>query len=77
MVRCDCTEEAGMGHKMIEKTRKRIAIRADGNSSLGMGHLMRCLSIAKAAGKKAECVFLVSENEAGNFIKEKGFNCHV
>lgn len=62
---------------MIEKARKKIAIRADGNSTLGMGHLMRCLSVAKVLQKQADCVFLVAQEEAGHFVEEKGFCCEV
>ena len=55
-----------------------IAIRADGNETLGMGHLMRCMSIAKALEKQgAQCVFFVAQEQAGVFIKEKGFACEV
>lgn len=63
---------------MAQQDKVRIAIRADGNSSLGMGHLMRCLSIAGALKRQqAECVFLVAETNAGSFIEEKGFECIV
>lgn len=55
-----------------------IAIRADGNETLGMGHLMRCMSIAKALEKRgAQCVFFVAQEQAGVFIREKGFCCEV
>ena len=55
-----------------------IAIRADGNETLGMGHLMRCMSIAKALEKQgAHCVFFVAQKQAGAFIREKGFACEV
>ncbi len=55
-----------------------IAIRADGNETLGMGHLMRCMSIAKALEKQgAQCVFFVAQEQAGAFIREKGFDCEV
>lgn len=55
-----------------------IAIRADGNETLGMGHLMRCMSIAKALEKQgSQCVFFVAQEQAGAFIREKGFACEV
>lgn len=66
-----------MGLEMIETAKKRIAIRADGNSTLGMGHLMRCMSVAKVLQGQAECIFLVAEEEAGRFVEEKGFPCIV
>ena len=42
----------------------RIVFRADGNSTVGTGHVMRCLSIAdtfKSHGH--ECVFITAEDE--------------
>ncbi|MBQ9141708.1 MAG: UDP-2,4-diacetamido-2,4,6-trideoxy-beta-L-altropyranose hydrolase [Lachnospiraceae bacterium] len=55
-----------------------IAIRADGNEALGMGHLMRCMSIAKALEQYGtQCVFFVAQEQAGRFIQEKGFSCEV
>lgn len=55
-----------------------IGIRADGNEILGMGHLMRCMSIAKALEDKgAVCIFFVADETAGNFLKDRGFKCHI
>ena len=35
-----------------------VAIRADGNRQIGIGHLARCASLAKALeARGAECVF--------------------
>lgn len=63
---------------MSKKKKPIIAIRADGNEVLGMGHLMRCMSIAKALEKQgAQCVFFVAQEKAGAFIREKGFACEV
>lgn len=63
---------------MNEKKKPVIAIRADGNEILGMGHLMRCMSIGKALEKQgAHCVFFVAQEKAGAFIREKGFPCEV
>lgn len=62
---------------MIGDVRKTIAIRADGNSTLGMGHLMRCLSIAGELEKYVDCVFLVAEEAAGLFLREKGIRYDV
>lgn len=63
---------------MSGKEKPIIAIRADGNEVLGMGHLMRCMSIGKALEKQgAYCVFLVAQEKAGAFIREKGFACEV
>ena len=63
---------------MSEKKEPVIIIRADGNEILGMGHLMRCMSIGKAFQKQgAKCVFLVAQEKAGAFVREKGFVCEV
>lgn len=43
---------------------KRIGIRADGNSHTGMGHIMRCLVIAKEfIRRNIETIFLVKYDE--------------
>lgn len=47
----------------------KIAIRADGNSQIGIGHLQRCMSIAKEVIKIGhECVFYVSDEAAYEII---------
>ena len=39
-----------------------IAIRTDANEKIAMGHLMRCLSIAKQLKEKGqEVIFFISE----------------
>lgn len=56
----------------------RFGIRADGNATLGMGHLMRCMTIAGALqAEGAECVFITAEEGAGAFVRERGFSCMV
>lgn len=63
---------------MKENLNPIILIRADGNENLGMGHLMRCMSIATALEKgKAKCIFLVAQEQAGVYVKEKGFACEI
>lgn len=63
---------------MNENHNPVILIRADGNENLGMGHLMRCMSIATVLEKEdAKCVFLVAQEQAGVYVKEKGFACEV
>lgn len=62
---------------MMEK--KIIAIRADGNATLGMGHIMRCMSIATAIEKSSgvKCVFCTAQEQTAQFIREKGFVCEA
>ena len=55
-----------------------ILFRADGNSILGMGHIMRCLSIAdafKEAGISVE--FVLAESFTQEFIEGRGYTTHV
>jgi len=63
---------------MTKAGKGTVAIRADGNSTVGMGHLMRCMSIAKALQKQdVRCIFFTAERAAGTFLEEKGFVCRV
>lgn len=51
-----------------------IGIRTDANDKIAMGHLVRCMSIARQLRKKhLEVVFILSENNAEEFIIENGF----
>lgn len=53
-----------------------LYIRADGNTQIGMGHIMRCLSIAEAAvalGAEYKPVFLVADEGCRGMIEERGF----
>lgn len=43
-----------------------ILFRCDGNSHIATGHLMRCLSIARALKKK--CIFLLSDMESKSVL---------
>lgn len=54
-------------------------IRADGNSQIGMGHIMRCLSIAEVmeevTGQKP--VFITADDECSALITDRGFERRV
>lgn len=53
---------------------KTVAFRVDGGQNVGMGHIMRCLSLAKAFKDKEYTVYFISKIEQGiKEIKEKGF----
>ena len=55
-----------------------VCIRADGSSKIGMGHLMRTLSIAIALKEKQINVFYITkEPESKIFVEEKGFPCDL
>lgn len=54
-----------------------VAIRADGSPSMGMGHIMRCLSLAKAFACAGCKVIFFTKYESGlKAIKNAGFEAH-
>lgn len=60
-----------MGQRMLEKV---FLIRADGNKNIGMGHIMRCLSIADAAKKHGwQCIFIVADEDCVTTIDERNY----
>ena len=55
-----------------------IYVRADGNSRIGMGHVMRCLAISKELAAKGEQVtFIIADDGASDFIEKSGYKCYV
>ena len=53
-------------------------IRADGNAEIGVGHVMRCLSIADALKENnKEVVFATADNNMKSVIEGRGFSCIV
>ncbi len=55
-----------------------ILFRADGNPTIGAGHVMRCLSIADAARDQGlECRFAVADGSFSQTIRNRGFGCEV
>jgi len=49
-------------------------IRADGNEKIGMGHIMRCLTIAEALrGQGEEVLFLTADERPVRWIEDRGF----
>lgn len=52
-----------------------IYIRADGNTAIGMGHVMRCLAVAQAVAE-LDCpplVFLTADDKCRDMIEGRGF----
>ena len=57
----------------------RVVFRADGNSEIGLGHIVRCLALANMLKESFECIFIV-RSSIGNSISillESGFNFFV
>lgn len=54
-------------------------IRADGNAAIGIGHIMRCLSIAEAVKETGaeQPVFLLADNICYNMVADRGFAAKV
>lgn len=53
-------------------------IRADGNTAIGMGHVMRCLSIADAMkDRNIEPLFMTADNDCAAMIEDRGFEACV
>lgn len=57
-----------------------LYIRADGNTEIGMGHVMRCLSVAEAAAE-LDClqppVFVTADAGCRAMIEDRGFRAIV
>lgn len=57
-----------------------LYIRADGNTEIGMGHVMRCLSVAEAAADIAPAyppVFITADEGCRTMIEDRGFRVMV
>lgn len=55
-----------------------IIFRADGNNKIGLGHMMRCLSIADAFRRSGkDCLFVTAKDNLSHIITERGYNCVI
>lgn len=53
-------------------------IRADGNEKVGMGHVMRCLTIAEALRHlDVEAVFITADERPVQLIEKRGFRVRI
>lgn len=54
-----------------------IFVRADGNAKIGVGHLMRCLTIAEAyveyCGSRSDVLFVCADEMSAEVAKKHGF----
>ena len=56
----------------------KIYIRADANPVIGMGHIMRCLSIADAASSVGlEVTFILADESIQDLIVKRGYNVFI
>lgn len=54
--------------------KNKVFIRVDGNAYIGMGHIMRCLSIAEAIHEYgSDVVFITADESVSSIIKNKEF----
>lgn len=55
-----------------------IIFRVDGNEKIGLGHIMRCMSIADALIKIGEeCLFVLADIRGEIIVKNRGFKTFV
>ena len=54
-----------------------IIVRADAGPEIGVGHIMRCLSVADVLKKQEEIVFFSANEYARRIVNDRGFECFV
>lgn len=57
----------------MEKKIFKIVFRCDASPDIGLGHLIRCLAVAKELQKQNQIIFATTKDDANSYIKEAGF----
>ncbi len=71
--------EAGLEQEetMAAENKAYIVIRADGNADIGVGHLMRCLTIAEQAGGPDGVAFWCADEGSAALVRDRGYTALV
>ncbi len=57
----------------MEKKIFKIVFRCDASPDIGLGHLIRCLAVAKELKKQNQIIFATTKDDTNSYIKEAGF----
>jgi spore coat polysaccharide biosynthesis predicted glycosyltransferase SpsG len=52
----------------------KIVFRCDASSDVGLGHVIRCLAVAKELRRQNNIIFATTENKTNSIIRENGFD---
>jgi len=57
----------------MEKKIFKIVFRCDASPDIGLGHLIRCLAVAKELQKQNQIIFATMKDDTNSYIREVGF----
>ena len=57
----------------MEKKIFKIVFRCDASLDIGLGHLIRCLTLAKEMQKQNQIIFATFEDDTNSYIRKAGF----
>jgi len=58
---------------MMKKKLFKIVFRCDASPDIGLGHLIRCLTVAKELQRQKQIIFATIEDGTNSYIREAGF----